>query len=244
MRLRTGAVFPEAILYTPDTDRGESEVQQLAPLLVVRTGASQTELASPVFAWQRSVTVASGTHVAIEYAWAMLTAPDGSAGRILERYRLSLLLADDGFPLVAAARRLSPPRDERPLIFAPASLDAAARARYGGPAPGRAFAVEATLDAAPDVIVAGILEDGPVPLGPYVYIEPAGRGVVTVLCRCSPAQFESSVAGRFYPLEETASDPVGDGGSSPENVRSREDPWTTLMRALRWPFGDDTTVAR
>ena len=53
----------------------------------------------------------------------------------------------------------------------------------------------------PDVVVARIIDDGPVPMGPYVYLNALpSRAVTTALCRCSPSQVEAFIETRYYDL--------------------------------------------
>jgi hypothetical protein len=76
------------------------------------------------------------------------------------------------------------------------SLETAARGAVGAALPGRRFAVEADVAAAPAVVVARVIEDGPVVMGPMVQVDAAGR-VVTVFCRCMPTP-SRAVSGEGY----------------------------------------------
>ena len=48
--------------------------------------------------------------------------------------------------------------------------------------------------------VARVLDDGPTPMGPFVYLQAATRSVKTLLCRCMPSQAEHFVADEYYQL--------------------------------------------
>jgi hypothetical protein len=74
------------------------------------------------------------------------------------------------------------------LLFVSESIESAAATRYGKVLPGRRYAIEQSLAERPNAVVARILDDGPVPMGPLVYLEAATGDVSTVLCRCMPAQ--------------------------------------------------------
>ncbi len=74
------------------------------------------------------------------------------------------------------------------LLFVSASLEAAALTVHGPPLPGRRFACEREVAEAPRTVVARVLEDGPTPMGPIVYVQPRTANVLTVVCRCMPAQ--------------------------------------------------------
>jgi hypothetical protein len=109
-----------------------------------------------------------------------------------------ITLGSDGFPLVWEA--LSTATDTREL-YVSESLERAALRGFGDPLPGRRFAVERAADEARDVVVARIIDDGPVPMGPYVYLNaPPVRSVTTVLCRCMPSQVSEFVETSYYDL--------------------------------------------
>ena len=74
------------------------------------------------------------------------------------------------------------------LIFVSQSLEAAAAAEFGKPLQGRRYAIERDLGQAPGVVVPRVVDDGPVAMGPIVYLCEGTRNVSTVICRCMPAQ--------------------------------------------------------
>jgi hypothetical protein len=85
----------------------------------------------------------------------------------------------------------------RALIFVSQSLESAAQAQFGPPLSGRRFSIEGSQSQAPRVIVARVLEDGPIPMGPLVYLR-AGLSVGTLTCRCMPAQAKRLVCTKVY----------------------------------------------
>jgi len=86
------------------------------------------------------------------------------------------------------------------LFFVAAHLEAAAMAEFGKPLPGRRYSIECSLDACPDVIVARVLDDSPVPAGPIVYLNAGTRSVGTLTCRCMPAQARKLLDTTSYDL--------------------------------------------
>jgi len=86
------------------------------------------------------------------------------------------------------------------LIFVAHSLETAAAVEFGRPLAGRRYAVENSLADAPDVVVARVIEDGPVPMGPFVYLNADTRSVATVICRCMPVQADQLLATTVYEL--------------------------------------------
>ena len=53
---------------------------------------------------------------------------------------------------------------------------------------------------APDVVVARVIDDGPVAAGPIVYLSAGTRAVSTLICRCMPAQARKLLATSTYDL--------------------------------------------
>ena len=56
------------------------------------------------------------------------------------------------------------------------------------------------MEQAPDVVVGGLLESGPAPLGPFVYVWEQGRNVNAVICRCMPSRVISIPSTATYEL--------------------------------------------
>jgi hypothetical protein len=90
--------------------------------------------------------------------------------------------------------------DARRIVVAQ-SLESAARQEFGGPLSGRRFAVEQVIGGGSTVVVSRVIEDGPLELGPVVYLRRDGS-VGTVICRCMPAQARSIAATDYYDLVE------------------------------------------
>ncbi len=110
----------------------------------------------------------------------------------------------NGFPL--AVEVLGPAgkgkNDGEPQVFfVSASLEQRAKKAFGSPLPGRQFAIERNSDDVPNVIVAGVFEDGPIPLGPDVYLQAGDFGVTNILCRCTAAQVDEIVRTETYTLK-------------------------------------------
>jgi len=86
------------------------------------------------------------------------------------------------------------------LIFVSQSLEAAAAAEFGKPRPGRRYAVECSVEEAPNVVVARVIDDSPVAMGPIVYLSADTRAVSTLICRCMPAQAKQLLGTSTYDL--------------------------------------------
>jgi hypothetical protein len=89
------------------------------------------------------------------------------------------------------------------LIFVSRSLESAALKEFGKPLPGRHHAVERSAEEAPIVTVARVIEDGPAPMGPMIYLSADSHSISTVICRCMPAQAKRLLETRSYRLEPT-----------------------------------------
>jgi hypothetical protein len=175
----------------------------------------------------------------VVYVWRYPAPTGGERCISCEGRGVRITLGQDGLPLVWEA--LSTDTRTR-VLFIAESLEQAARREFGEPLPGRRFSIERAADEAPDVVVARIIDDGPVPMGPYVYLNaPPSRAVTTVLCRCSPSQVEAFIETRYYdllPLETI--DPTSRGlmrwvGTLVYDESRRAAPGKSLDRILRWP---------
>lgn len=111
-----------------------------------------------------------------------------------------LTLDDQGFMLIG---ELLHPQAGVAEIYIARSVEEAAMRAFDGPLPGRRHAIEADPAAVPDVVVARVIEDGPVPMGPMIYQSRPDRTITTLLCRCMPAQIDNLVDGIEYELRPT-----------------------------------------
>jgi hypothetical protein len=87
------------------------------------------------------------------------------------------------------------------VFFVAQSLETAARAEFGPPLPGRRYAIETSTNSAPNAVVARVIDDGPMPMGPMVYLQAGTRDVSTVICRCMAAQAKKLAGASTYELE-------------------------------------------
>lgn len=167
--------------------------------------------------WYRSEPQAASSH-------ATAGQPRGPAAINPRMRGVRITLGADGFPIVWEA--LTNQYRDR-LLFVSESAERAAHEVFGGPLTGRRFSIEASLEEAPDVLVVRLVADGPVPMGPYVYLSETGLAVTTMLCRCSPSQFRRTVQEVSYDLLplDSLEPPLA------AMVPNQAD----LNRILRWP---------
>jgi hypothetical protein len=121
------------------------------------------------------------------------------------------------------------------VIFVSRSLESAALAEFGKPPPGRRYAVERGLEESSGVVVARVIEDGPIAMGPMVYLSAGSRSVSTLICRCMAAQAKQLVETKNYELF-----PVLVGSPSPSLLRARAQMGS---RPAFWP-GDGQSDGR
>jgi hypothetical protein len=249
---RTAIEFAEAIYYKPD-EATVAEMRRMAPLVVqqcLTTGGStsiqrdasridshddsSSASVSKMFFEQSSAGLRSGSYV--QYAWFWRLAPPPQTPCRPQRtapHLVRMTLDSLGFPVIW---EVLDGRTSDVIIFVAESLEAKAVAAFGPPLPGRRFSIEHGVNEQPDVTVVRLLDDGPEPMGPVVYIDALGR-ITTVLCRCMPAQFSSAAEMIEYRLEPLSAHP--ELGTLPDLIpQAREagrfaPDW--LDRALRLP---------
>jgi hypothetical protein len=179
--------------------------------LSLSNGIPTLDLSRPAIYWQAdSVQLKGKVHARFTYVWCYTAAARGSergpgtanpspapaeAGLALQGIRITL--NTNGQPVIWEALADSSGAE---LIFVSQTLEAAALAEHGKPLPERCHAIERSTEAAPRVIVARVIEDGPVAMGPFVYLSAGTRGVSTLICRCMPAQAKKLLATSSYDL--------------------------------------------
>lgn len=90
------------------------------------------------------------------------------------------------------------------LVFVARSIEEAAARQFGPPLPQRRYAVERSISDQPYVVVARVIEDAPMPMGPFVYLMAGTRNAGTVICRCMPSQvdqFADTIEYDLLPLD-------------------------------------------
>lgn len=144
-----------------------------------------------------------------------------------------IVLDDDGMPILWEA--LTDPSGPR-IVFVSQAVELAAKQQVGEPLPGRSFSIERSHDDVSAIIVAGILDDGPVQMGPYVYVDASPqRAISTIHCRCSPSRFNEVVETFEYtlqPLESINAKWLHEQGGIDVKKLMDSEP---LEKLFRWP---------
>lgn len=109
-------------------------------------------------------------------------------------------------------------RTPTPVLYISKSLETKALLHFGKPLTNRLFSAEVPLAGEGGAIVARVLDDGPVPMGPIVHISAADAEVSAVTCRCMPSQAKELVSTSTYallPLELLSGGPDFAGAAGP-----------------------------
>lgn len=87
------------------------------------------------------------------------------------------------------------------IIWVSQALEIEAADQFGNALPGRLCSVERALTDAPRLVVPNVVDDGPLPMGPIVYLSLDGN-VPIVSCRCSSAHAQTLASQTNYTLRE------------------------------------------
>ncbi len=268
---RAASVFETADFWKPAESSAGGIEDDLAPLIVQevvtgdggstdpgRFGAVYLDNAGnvrvnpeepTVYAAVGTMTFRGVEHEVAGYVWCYPPSGPGSSGDAIRCRRLWMMLDAEGFPLVLEiipsfeGSRMAPcGADDLHVLFVSASLERRAAQTLTPPLPGRRYVVERSRRDAPCTVVAGVVEDGPIPMGPYVYLDSTSQSVTTLHCRCSPSQMERILTSGYYELrpweELTALLSKSEGGwwqsGSPMFPVFSGGQWKP-SEALRWP---------
>jgi hypothetical protein len=202
-------VFEQAQLIKPIEATNSAVAYALAPLLIQEVKGTNTVSVRPseVFFRFGSTRLHGREYPQVSYWWrreaAELSPGAPEPGRATkqpasDRWQgLRQTLDDSGRPVIYEV--LADPAAIAQIYIAQ-SVEAAARAEFGSALPGRRFATEASLDAAPRVVVPRVIEDAPAVMGPILYLRAGTHEVATLICRCMASQAIQLVGTGYYKL--------------------------------------------
>jgi len=130
----------------------------------------------------------------------------------------------DGFPIVWDVLDPGSPSD---VVFVSESVESLAAERFGPPLPGRRYSIERPVGRG--AIVPLVLSDGPVPMGPYVYLESDRNEIDSLRCRCMSSKVDNYTETREYAVLPMAE--LGKLATRLDVDRG------ALESRLRWPNG-------
>jgi hypothetical protein len=202
-RARAEAHFQRGFYLKPaEASNVATQAWQLAPLFIVEvddTAAADlpSPLARPQVFFQSGHTMLNGRqHEQMTYWW---TYPKDSRAPpdALPAQGVRITLDSNGQPVIWETLADTSGAE---LVFVAQSLELKALQQFVTPLKGRRFAVERAPAGAAGVVVARVIEDGPVTMGPIVYLQAGTRDVTTVICRCMEAQVRELSGQQEYEL--------------------------------------------
>jgi len=211
IQARVTARFANTVLFKPAEAGPESAIaMRLAPLIIQEV--ADTNAASlwrdqfdlpddePLVHSESGMTIVNGRpHDQLSFVWGYASSePPTQSVRKSQGVRLTLNAA--GEPVIWEVREDSSGAD---IIYVAQSLELAARAEFGPPLPGRKFSIERSLEEAPQTVVANVIDDGPMPMGPVVYLRQGSRDISTLICRCMASQGGDLLGQTNYQLRLT-----------------------------------------
>jgi len=181
VRSRTERDFDSALLFRPNDNAEREAAVMRAPLLLLQNGAAGAE--PPQVAYAQTET--SWTF----YWWG---------GAMSRPQAIHATLGEDGFPIAYQVFNDSAGAE---LWFADLEVEQRRGESLGSPLEGRRYALEPAVGDAPGLVIGGLYEPGPTPLGPFVYLWEESNDVNVILCRCMAARVYDIVDSIGYELQ-------------------------------------------
>ena len=191
------------LIKPPEHGDTNSLAWRLAPILILEAATNRAPggLTNPalrtVFYAERNVVIAGRDYRQVAYFWRPATNLSDAPSRVQPR-GIMLTVDSDGWPVLSELLGSIGPSQ---VFFATQRLERAAAREFGAPLRGRQFALERSLRTAPRSILGLVIEDGPMPMGPMVYLTADQQTITAVLCRCMPSPIESAAGGANYELK-------------------------------------------
>ncbi len=219
--------LPDALYYKPagsvsdlDAYAAPLIVQEAQPagrigrVRVDENGRPSIEAGTPTVYYGRSRCTLDGReYEQLIFLWFYAQALEPASSSSVPVQGIRITLDFGGLPFIWETMANDQPTR---VIFASRRLETLAKQQYGPPPPGRRHSLETAVasdgvasDAVasePGAIVARVVEDGPLPMGPIVHLLRDGT-VGTLICRCMPSQVDNFVETLPYdlaPIQELA----------------------------------------
>jgi hypothetical protein len=244
-------VFAAGALYKPNPVPVETLGSKLAPLIIqqldaARPGVERDQFGSveaarvdpdhpAVYTADGDVTVHGQTHAQVSFVWCYPRKRGQPDSACIQGLRITLNSA--GAPVVWEPLFQ---KENRCRVFVAESLEAATAAEFGRPLPGRRYSIEPGLEQSPGLAVVRVIDDGPLPMGPIIYLQARTRDISTVLCRCMAAQVGRVSISHWYdllPLEELVAQsaaPSRQGGALLDALAQSQQAATRLRLPREW----------
>lgn len=215
---RTDTAFASAVFFKPNETTTGGMVVELAPLIVQeaapdgsdsnrdrfgavhfgRDASVEIDTDVPTIYTKTSPVVLNGRRYdQVVYLWYYPHNGTDESADSLDAQGVRITLNSHGQPCIWEV--LADETDTR-IIYVSRSLEDAASEQFGQPLAGRRYVIERAVGDHPRVVVARVLDDGPVPMGPFVYLHAGTRSVATLLCRCMPSQVDRFIDDQYYDI--------------------------------------------
>lgn len=243
--------YQHAGFIKPGVDQVTGRLFDMAPLIVQQVGPGQTAVPpTGRFRAMHAGEIKGVRADAQRYAVYVITGVASIHGRVYDQLiyfwlyppapgesRLTwrgIRLTLDATGMADVTEVLNPDSPVR-QIYVNKSLEESAAREFGPPLQGRRFSVEPDIETFPTLVVPRILDDGPIPMGPFVFLDAAERGVTTLLCRCMPSQVREFVENTYYDvIPIRAAEELGVPGFTSQELLSGHAP-AQAISALRIP---------
>ncbi len=189
--------FDLARIYLPQGSDREKQAHLLAPIIVHQAAEETSPWGHPkggkpqVHLQRSEINIKGISCPQLSYSWEYEPAP----GKPPSRRILRMTLDSRGYPMIF---ELYAGEKEPAALYVSRSLEEAAANEQGEPLAGRQFCIEADRGPA----LSGIVDEGPVPMGPLAYFDSPGRKNVALTCRCSPSKITRTAGSHRYELVE------------------------------------------
>lgn len=207
---RVHQVLQGGTIFKPSESDPSKIALELYPLLLIES-APPLDSPAPRWGWgvvdhakispgpptlysaKDAVEIRGRLHTQYRHFWfyRSLAAPAAS----WKRQGLRITFAQDGSPAIWEVLDDS---SGASAIYVTENLEKLAQNEFGPPSKGRRFWIENSTELFPETIVARTLGDGPIPMGPWVYLKGDSMDVTTLLCRCTPSQVKGDVTTAYY----------------------------------------------
>jgi hypothetical protein len=170
----------------------DTNAARLAPLLLLEITKEMPDPSLPgmVFTWKREGRLSGAPVAQVMFAWGYESGSPPDQG-------VRITLNQDGLPILWEVLR---DKTGVRVVYVTQSLEARAMRAFPSPLPGHRYWIEPPPDQSPKTVVARVLDETSVPMGPILYLEAGTADVTTVICRCMDAQAVELVETRTYAL--------------------------------------------
>jgi len=204
--------FQRALLFLPSGFEKTSPEQLLAPIIIHETGGDY-EAERPgwidgeeedrlVYLLRTEVEINGTTHPQFSYCWQYTTSAKKEETTAHSTKILRMTFDSDGYPAVF---EVMDGEGEISSLHISKGLEQAAGKEYGSALAGRSYSIEGIKGSA----VAGLVDEGPIAMGPMVYVGMSQRRVMALTCRCAPSKVRKADDSLSYKIRLLASPAPG-----------------------------------